>query len=76
MISCERENKMSDTITQSRLSVRLDVYLKEYTAKKVTRDTRSRTEWEHVWRLADVARLHNTLTPELVDDVRVILQKL
>jgi hypothetical protein len=67
---------MSDTITQSRLSMRLDVYLRDYTGKKVTKDTRYRKEWDHVWRLADVARLQNTLTPELVDDVRVALQKL
>jgi hypothetical protein len=67
---------MSDTITQTRLSMRLDVYRREYTGKKVTRRTRYRKEWDHVWRVADVARLRNTLTPELVDDVRVALQKL
>jgi hypothetical protein len=67
---------MSDTITQTRLAMRLDVYLRDYTGKKVTRDRRYRKEWDHAWRVADGARLQNTLTPELVDDVRVALQKL
>jgi hypothetical protein len=67
---------MSDTITQQRLSMRLDVYLRDYTGKKVKKDKLYRAEWEKVWRVADVARLQNTLTPELVDDVRVVLHKL
>ena len=67
---------MSDNITQQRLSMRLDIYLSDYTGKKVKKDTLNSAEWNKVWRLADVARLQNTLTPELVDDVRVVLNKL
>jgi hypothetical protein len=67
---------MSDIITQKRLSMRLDIYLSDYTGKKVKKETRSSAEWKKVWRVANVARLHNTLTPELVDDVRVVLNTL
>jgi hypothetical protein len=67
---------MSDTITQMRLSMRLDLYLSDYTGKKVNKDTLYSAEWDKVWRVADVARLQNTLTPELVDDVRVVLHTL
>ena len=67
---------MSDSITQQRLSMRLDLYLSEYTGKKVKKETLSSAEWKKVWRIADVARLQNTLTPELVDDVRVVLHTL
>ncbi len=67
---------MSDTITQKRLSMRLDLYLSDYTGKKVKKDKHYSAEWDKVWRVADVARRHNNLTPELVDDVRVVLYKL
>ena len=67
---------MSDNITQQRLSMRLDIYLSDYTGKKVKKDKLNSAEWNKVWRVADVARLQNTLTPELVDDVRVVLNKL
>jgi hypothetical protein len=67
---------MSDSITQMRLSMRLDLYLSEYTGKKVKKETLSSAEWKKVWRRADVARLQNTLTPELVDDVRIVLHTL
>jgi hypothetical protein len=67
---------MSDNITQQRLSIRLDTYLSDYTGKKVKKDKRYSAEWNKVWRVADVARLQNNLTPELVDDVRVVLNKL
>ena len=67
---------MSDTITQTRLSMRLDAYLREYTGKNVRRDALSKAEWNRVWRAADLARTQNTLTPELVDDVRKALKKL
>ena len=67
---------MSDNITQQRLSMRLDIYLSDYTGKKVKKDKLYSVEWNKVWRVADVARLQNTLTPELVDDVRVVLNKL
>jgi hypothetical protein len=67
---------MSDIITQKRLSLRLDIYLSDYTGKKVKKDKFYSAEWNKVWRVANVARLQNTLTPELVDDVRVVLHKL
>jgi hypothetical protein len=67
---------MSDTITQMRLSIRLDNYLREYIAKNVRRAALSKDVWENVWQLADTARINNTLTPELVDDVRVALNSL
>jgi hypothetical protein len=67
---------MSDTITQMRLAMRLDAYLREYTGKNVRRDAHSKVEWDTVWHVADVARTQKTLTPELVDDVRKALKKL
>jgi hypothetical protein len=67
---------MSDSITQQRLSMRLDLYLSDYTGKNVKKETLTSAEWKNVWRVADIARLHNTLTPELVDDVRVVLHTL
>jgi hypothetical protein len=67
---------MINTITQIRLSMRLDAYLREYTEKNVRRDALSKVEWDTVWQVADVARTQNTLTPELVDDVRKALEKL
>lgn len=66
---------MSDNITQMRLSMRLDAYLKNYSEKQV-RDHPSRGEWDHVWRVANLARTNNTLTPQIVDDVRIVLNKL
>ena len=66
---------MSDPITQMRLSMRLDAYLREYTGKNIRKDTLSRTDWDTVWHVADVARIQSTLTPELVDDVRIALKK-
>lgn len=67
---------MINTITQIRLSMRLDAYLREYREKNVRRDALSKVEWDTVWQVADVARTQNTLTPELVDDVRQALEKL
>jgi hypothetical protein len=67
---------MSDIITQKRLSMRLDIYLSDYTGKNVKKETLSSAEWNKVWKVANVARVQNTLTPELVDDVRVVLHKL
>ncbi|HTK11772.1 MAG TPA: hypothetical protein VL485_31660 [Ktedonobacteraceae bacterium] len=64
---------MSDTITQMRLSIRLDNYLREYTAKNVKNAVRSKDQWEKAWQSADLARTNNALTPELVDDVRIAL---
>jgi hypothetical protein len=66
---------MSDTITQMRLSMRLDTYLREYTANNVRRDVILKEEWDSVWQVADVARTQNVLTPELVDNVRKALKK-
>ena len=56
--------------------MRLDAYLREYTGKDVIRDALSKVEWDTVWQVADVARAQNTLTPQLVDDVRKALEKL
>lgn len=67
---------MSDTITQTRLSIRLDRYLSDYTNKNIRKNTPSKAEWDTAWHVADVARTQNTLTPELVDDVRLALKKL
>jgi hypothetical protein len=67
---------MSDTITQTRLSMRLDAYLREYTGKNIGKEAPSKAEWDTAWRVADVARTQNTLTPQLVDDVRKALEKL
>ncbi len=67
---------MSEIITQTRLSIRLDTYLKEYTGKHIGRDALSKAAWEKVWHIANGARTQNTLTPELVDDVRKALKKL
>ena len=65
---------MNDPITQNRLSMRLERYLSDYAKKNV--DIVSRKEWDTVWHVADVARTDNSLTPELVDDVRIALDKL
>lgn len=67
---------MSDPITQMRLSIRLDTYLREYTGKSASKNTLSKEEWDSAWHVADVARTNDTLTPELVDDVRIALNKL
>lgn len=67
---------MNDTITQTRLSLRLDRYMNDYEGKNVRKDTLSRKEWDTVWKAAEVARTQNTLTPALVDDVRLALDKL
>ena len=67
---------MSDPITQMRLSMRLERYLSDYMKKNSRKDPLSSEEWETVWHIADVARTQKTLTPELVDDVRITLNKL
>jgi hypothetical protein len=67
---------MSDDITQTRLSMRLDSYLREYMGKQSGKDSLSTEEWDGVWRAADVARTQQELTPEIVDNVRLALQRL
>lgn len=67
---------MSDTITQTRLSMRLDVYLSDYTGKNVRNDNLRKKEWDLAWKIADLARANSNLTPEIVDDVRVALNNL
>jgi hypothetical protein len=67
---------MSDTITQTRLSMRLDIYLGNYTGKNVRNDNLYKKEWDAVWEIADSARINSNLTPEIVDDVRMTLNKL
>jgi hypothetical protein len=67
---------MSDPITQMRLSMRLESYLSDYTHKNCRKDALYRDEWNTAWRVADVARTENNLTPELVDDVRIVLKRM
>ena len=76
IVQKEARKTLSDIITQMRLSMRLDSYLREYKGKNVRQAALSKKEWENVWQLADIARINNTLTPELVDDVRVVLHSL
>ncbi len=64
---------MGDNITQMRLSMRLDNYLKAYTEDNVRKGTLSTMEWDTAWRVADGARAQDTLTPEIVDNVRIAL---
>ncbi len=67
---------MHDILTQTRLSMRLENYLRNYTEKAVRNHNLYSTEWNSAWQRADAARTNHTLTPELVDDVRVALNKL
>jgi len=67
---------MRDPITQARLSMRLEVYLRDYLRKDVRNDNLYRKEWDSVWQVADAACINKSLTPELVDDVRIALNKL
>lgn len=67
---------MSDLITQTRLAMRLDTYLSAYAGKNVINDAARKKEWDSAWKIADLARANNDLTPEIVDDVRVALNKL
>lgn len=67
---------MHDSITQTRLSLRLDGYLSEYRGKDVTKDHASSATWKAAWEAAVFARTNQALTPELVDDVRTALSKL
>lgn len=64
---------MSDTITQRRLSLRLDMYMSDYNRKDIRKNNFLRKEWDTVWKAANAARTENELTPELVDDVRIAL---
>jgi len=66
---------MNDTITQMRLSMRLDSYQRDYGEKREKRDALYKDEWNRVWYIADAARSNNTLTPQLVDNVRLALNK-
>ena len=67
---------MSDFITQTRLSLRLESYLREYVSKHDDTQPFSTREWGEAWRMADQARAQNALTPELVENVRIALQRL
>lgn len=68
---------MYDPITQMRLASRLDSYLSEYTNEQVGDNHLAKEQkWNVAWRVADVARVQHTLTPELVDDVRIALRTL
>lgn len=59
-----------------RLSMRLERYLNEYMGKSIRKELFGTEEWDTAWQEADVARTRKTLTPELVDDVRIALEKL
>lgn len=67
---------MSDTITQTRLALRLDAYMSDFQKKHGREDPLSRKEWDTVWKAADFARTQDALTPELVENVRLALDKL
>ena len=67
---------MNDPITQTRLSMRLDRYLSDYADKNVKKDNPCRKEWDAIAREADIARINHNLTPEIIDDVRIALNKL
>ena len=67
---------MNDLLTQLRLSMRLENYLRMYTEKNVKNHVLYNAEWDSAWQVADAARTNHTLTPELVDNVRVALNKL
>lgn len=66
---------MYSTITQRRLSMRLDRYQRDYVGGISEKDDRHAEEWDTIWHRANAARATNNLTPELVDDVRIILKK-
>jgi hypothetical protein len=67
---------MSDTITQTRLSMRLDIYLSDYEGKHIENDNCWKQEWDVAWKIAALARAKSELTPAMVDDVRIALNKL
>lgn len=67
---------MNDIITQTRLALRLDSYMRDFKRKILRKDNLSREEWNIAWNAAEVARTNNNLTPELVDDVRIVVNKL
>ncbi len=67
---------MHDPITQARLSMRLARYMNDYTARNVKDDNPYREQWYAISQEADLARVKNSLTPELIDDVRIALHKL
>lgn len=66
---------MTDIINQTRLSMRLDSYLEKRTGTHSRKNIATEDEWNTVWDAADDARIHKNLTPELVDDVRIVLHK-
>ncbi|GCE21289.1 hypothetical protein [Dictyobacter kobayashii] len=67
---------MGDPITQMRLTIRLERYLSDYAKKKVQKDAPYREEWDRAWHVAEMARANNDLTPVVLDDVRLALNKL
>lgn len=72
----DRSEGMHDSITQTRLSLRLDGYLSAYMGKGVTKDHASSATWKAAWEAAELARTNQNLTPELIDNVRMALNKL
>jgi hypothetical protein len=67
---------MGDILSQTRLSLRLDAYMDSYNGKGARKDTQPKAEWDNAWKAAQLARTQSNLTPELVDDVRVALNKI
>lgn len=67
---------MSDPITQMRLSLRLDKYISDFKQKNLGKDDLSREEWDTARNAAEAARTNSNLTPQLIDDVRIVVHKL
>jgi hypothetical protein len=61
--------------SQVRLSMRLDAYWSDYSRKNVKKNPLYTDSWDQAWREADAARQEKTLTPELVNAVRLSLEK-
>lgn len=68
---------MSESIlSQMRLSMRLDGYENDYSRKSSKKNPLYKEQWDAVWRQATSARAEKSLTPELLDRVRLTLEKL
>ena len=66
---------LTDIINQTRLAMRLDRYLEKRAETHGRKNIATEGEWNTAWDAADDARMHKNLTPELVDDVRIVLHK-
>lgn len=61
--------------SQVRLSMRLDAYWSDYSRKNAKKNPLYSDSWDKAWREADAARQEKMLTPELVNAVRLSLEK-